>query len=386
MSESINNNENIVQWDSHYENSDEQLISIISNIKKQILVIGVGGAGNNTISRLQELCLDEIETLAINTDAQDLFHTNSNYKLLIGEELTGGMGAGNDWRIAEQAAELDVERIRKFLNKKVIFIICGLGGGTGTGATPVLAREAKKNGAIVIVICTIPFKVEGENKRITANLGLKRIDQYVDSIIPIRNDKLLKLFPNIPILNAFKIIDEVIVNCIKTVFNIISKCGLINLDLADLINIFSRKNNEEENMGFIGMAEVSLKDFELILQSNQKSSSETKSDLLNKILRRQAIKALENPLLDIDINEIKSCVVSISSNQNLTLKNLNEILTVISSKINPNAKIKIGTIIDAALDKIQIYIIGQGSSSPYVFQAKYITKDLPFKTHAEFIL
>ncbi|MHA1341907.1 MAG: cell division protein FtsZ [Promethearchaeota archaeon] len=369
--------------------SDEELQKIVSDLKKQILIIGIGGAGNNTISKLQEIGLEYAETLAVNTDAHDLYYTLSDKKLLIGKEITGGLGAGNDWKIGEQAAESDIERIKDVVKRKVIFITCGLGGGTGTGASHIFAREAKKAGALVIVICTLPFKMEGVQKTIVANQGLKKISKYADSIIPIRNEKLLLVHPDIPILKGFKIIDEVLIKSVKAVVDVVSKCGFINLDLADICNVLgsNHKNHciDQQKMGFIGMSEVFFKDIEAFIEKYSKNNTNNLSEnnnenLLDKIFEEQALKALENPLLDIDPKNITSCIISISANQNITLRNLNKILGTISSMINSNAKIKIGAIINPKLDKIQISIIGQTGITPSIFQAKNIENEEIFNS------
>ncbi|MGV9204782.1 MAG: cell division protein FtsZ, partial [Promethearchaeia archaeon] len=210
--------------------TDQYLADLLDVVKVRSLAVGVGGAGNNSISRLQETDLSEMNTLTINTDAKDLYYSNADKKLLIGKEMCNGLGSGNDPQIGEEAAKEDSERLRNALNADIIFLTCGLGGGTGTGAAPIVAREAKKNGSLVVSFCTIPFKSEGSIRRQRAKEGLKNLIKYSDTLIPIPNDNLLSIIPDAPLLTCFKVLDEVIVRTLGEVMSLVHKCGVVNID------------------------------------------------------------------------------------------------------------------------------------------------------------
>lgn len=355
------------------EDTDETISTVLESIKTKTIVIGVGGAGNNAISRLQETGISGAITLAVNTDAQDLFYANADQKLLIGKSITAGLGAGNDPKIGERSAESDLDRIKKIVaEKNIVFITCGLGGGTGTGAAPIIAREAKSAGALVITFCTLPFKMEGEVKRIIAYKGLSRLSKYSDTIIPIPNENLLKLVPDITLMKGFRIMDEILIRSVKSIVDLVSNCGLIHLDLADVRSVLTK---QEDGTGYIGLSEISLE------KLNLDNKEETK-----KILRQKTLKALNNPLLENDPSKIVSCLVSIMGNQNLTLSQVNEIMSTVSNSISPRAKVKMGAMIDPKFTSIKVSIIGLGQKSPYLVQAEHIENDQPLSTIAKFAI
>lgn len=331
-----------------YPNSlydDEQYLSdLVKILKARSLVVGIGGAGNNTISRLEEMGLKNVETLNINTDANDLYYSNSKQKVLIGKERCNGLGSGNDPFIGLDAAIEDTDRLKKALNADIIFLTCGLGGGTGTGAAPIIAREAKKNNAIVVTFCTIPFRSEGLQRRMRAKTGLAQLAEYSDTLIPIPNDNLLKIIPNAPILTCFKVMDEVLTRTIREVLNTINGCGLVNVDFADVKRIFQKTG--EYPSGIIGVTESFGKSQDLI---------------------KKAKLALHNPLLNPDTQQVDNCLVSISGNHRLSLSKVDKILTTISKEVPESAKIKFGTNMVPDLgSKIRIMALGKGPISPYV--------------------
>jgi cell division protein FtsZ len=347
----------------NFGDSDEYLSTLLQRLRTRTIIIGVGGAGNNAISRLQEEGVQNAITVAVNTDAHDLFYTNSDCKLLIGKEITAGLGAGNNPEMGEKAAEQDISRIRDLVKKDIVFITCGLGGGTGTGAAPVIAREAKKAGALVIVFCTLPFKMEGETKRIIASKGLLRLAKYSDTIIPLPNEKLINLVPNLTLIKGFKVMDEILIRSVKGLVDLVSNCGLVNLDLADVKSVLSKS---DQYYGFIGHCEIGMN--KLVDQSGEPYSKEQ----VSKILRERTIKALKNPLLDQDPTQIKSILVSIIGNHSLTLTQVNEIVTAVSEQVSTDAKLKFGTIIDPNINVIKIHFIGQGAKSQYITMAEHL--------------
>ncbi len=329
-----------------YDN-DEYLSDLLNVLRIKSLVVGVGGAGNNTVSRLQDVGISDTDTLNINTDAHDLYYSNSSKKILIGKEICNGLGSGNDPTMGQEAAEEDSKRIAQSLNADIVFLTCGLGGGTGTGAAPVVAREAKKNGSMVVSFCSLPFDSEGSERKYRAMRGLRDLATFSDSIIPIPNNNLLQIVPDAPILTCFKIMDEVLVRFIKEVTNLINNCGLVNIDFADVKKVFQKQGKYPT--GLIGLTE---------------SFGET-SDLINK-----SKLAVHNPLLKPDIEQVDKCLVSVSSDHHLTLSNIDNIISTISREIPDEAQLKFGTSMDPTLgSKIKIMALGRGPVSPYIKDA-----------------
>jgi cell division protein FtsZ len=214
---------------------DKELEQLVKRQGARVKVIGCGGGGGNSVSRMREIGIKGCEVMAINTDAQDLLYTNADVKILIGRELTGGLGAGSNPKIGEEAAKESESEIKKRLaNADLVFITCGLGGGTGTGSAPVVADLAKKAGALVIGVVTLPFTVEGQKRIENAQYGLERLEQIADTLIVVPNDKLLELAPELPIQTAFKVADEILTNAVKGIAELITSAGLVNLDFADV--------------------------------------------------------------------------------------------------------------------------------------------------------
>ena len=333
---------------------DKYLSDLLKILKIKSVVIGIGGAGNNTVSRMQDIGSKFVETLNINTDAHDLYYSNANKKLLIGKEICNGLGSGNDPSIGAAAAEEDIERISEILKADVVFLAFGLGGGTGTGAAPIIAREAKKNKATVVTFCSIPFTSEGKERRNRAKTGLKEIIENTDCLIPIPNDNLLRFNKKIPILTGFKIMDEVLIRCIREILNLINNCGLINIDYADVKKIFEKKG--ELPSGLIGITE----------------SYGEESDLIKK-----AKLALHNPLLEPDPMQVDKCIVSVSGDHKLSLSKIDKIIATITDEIPEEASLKFGTALDPSLkSKVRIMALGRGPISPYV-QASMNGTDFP---------
>ena len=340
-------------YDNSYDN-DSYLSDLLNVLKLKTVVVGVGGAGNNTVSRLSDMGVLGTETLNINTDAHDLYYSNSKNKILIGKDRCKGLGSGNNPLIGLEAAEEDSKRLREVLNADIVFLTCGLGGGTGTGAAPIIAREAKKNNALVVTFCSIPFKSEGNQRRMRAKLGLKKLAKYSDSIIPIPNDNLLKLIPTAPILTCFKVLDEILVRSIKEIVNLVNSYGLINIDFADVRKILEKSS--EYPSGLIGITET------------------TGNDLIQK-----SKMAIHNPLLNPNTNEVDRCIISVSSNHNLSLSNVDKIVSTISHEVPDSCKIKFGTAMDPNLEKIRIMVLGKGPISPYVKSAVDAEDNISFQ-------
>ncbi|MEM2139290.1 MAG: cell division protein FtsZ, partial [Candidatus Woesearchaeota archaeon] len=214
---------------------DKELEELLAKQRATIKVVGCGGGGNNTINRITEVGVTGAETIAVNTDAQDLLYTAADKKILIGKELTKGLGAGSIPKIGEEAAREQESEIKNALQgADMVFITCGLGGGTGTGSAPVVAEVAKKLGSLVVGIVTMPFSMEGNRRYENAVLGLEKLEKNVDTLIVIPNDKLLELAPDLPLHTAFKVADEILTNAVKGIAELVTKTGLVNLDFADI--------------------------------------------------------------------------------------------------------------------------------------------------------
>jgi len=210
--------------DSNLKIQDEELQSILSAHRTLIRVVGAGGAGNNTISHLKEVGINGVETIAVNTDAQDLLFCNSDNKILIGRNVSHGLGSGSDPQVGEEAARENEEDIRSSLEgSDLVFVTCGLGGGTGTGAAPVIAEIAKSLNALTISVITLPFSEEGVLRRDNALKGLEMLRKNSDTVIVVQNNRLLDLVPNLPLKAAFKVADEILVNAVKGITELVTE-------------------------------------------------------------------------------------------------------------------------------------------------------------------
>ncbi len=317
---------------------DQELESLLQKQSARVKVIGCGGGGGNCVSRMKEIGIKGCEIMAINTDAQDLLYTNVDSKILIGRELTHGLGAGSNPKIGEQAAKESEQEIKKKLAETdLAFITCGLGGGTGTGSAPVVAEIAKKSGALTIGVVTLPFTVEGQKRIENAQYGLERLASITDTLIVIPNDKLLEIAPELPIHTAFKVADEILTNAVKGITELITKAGLVNLDFADVKAVMSNGG-----VSLIGIGE---------------SDSQDRA--------KEAIeKALNNPLLDVDINDATGALVNIIGGNDMSLDEYKEIMEIVGKKISPEAKLISGAQISPDMENtIKVLIIITGVKS-----------------------
>jgi cell division protein FtsZ len=326
--------------------SDNDLIEMLEHNKAKIMVVGCGGGGSNTIERMAEIGIEGAITLALNTDAQDLLTTKSDKKILIGKKLTRGLGAGSDPQIGESAARESGEEITDVLKgSDLVFITCGLGGGTGTGSAPVAAEIAKSCKALTVAVVTLPFTVEGKKRMENAMFGLERLQEHTDTIIVIPNDKILEIAPDLPINAAFKVADEVLTNAVKGITEMVTKPGLINLDFADLRTILSRGG-----AAMIGLGE-----------STRAESGEAR-----------ALEAVENaltsPLLDVDISGANRALVNVTGGSEMTLREAEMVVETVSTKIHSSSHIIWGAMVDESLPKnhIQAMVVIAGGRFPYL--------------------
>ena len=313
------------EFSSDVKEIDKELAELLKKQSAKIKVIGVGGGGGNSLSRMQEIGIKGGELIAINTDAQDLLYSNADQKILIGKELTQGLGAGSNPKIGAEAAKESEQEIKKKLSgSDMIFITCGLGGGTGTGAAPVVASLAKKQGALTIGVVTTPFTIEGRKRLENATDGLERMESVVDTLIVIPNDKLLELAPDLPLHTAFKIADEILTNAVKGVTELVTVAGLVNLDFADVKAVMVNGG-----VSLIGMGE---------------------SDSTNRALEAVE-KAITNPLLDVDISNATGALVNIIGGPSMSLDECKLIIEQVGNKLSPEAKMIWGAQIAQDMDK-----------------------------------
>ncbi|MCD6237456.1 MAG: cell division protein FtsZ [Thermoplasmata archaeon] len=301
----------------------KELEELLSSLTTTIRVIGCGGAGTNTIDRCVEEGITGADLIALNTDAQHLLISNAPTKILIGRHITRGLGAGSLPQVGEEAA-LDSEAdIRNAVEgSDMVFVTCGLGGGTGTGSAPVVARLAKESGALTIGVVTMPFSVEGIIRMENAESGLKRLKEACDTVIVIPNDKLLTIVPNLALNDAFKVADEILMRSIKGITEMITMPGLVNLDFADLKTVMKRGG-----VAMIGLGEA-----------------EGENKAINAVA-----EALNSPLLDVDISEATGALINVMGGDDMTISEAEKVVEELYAKIDPNARIIWGTTVNPEL-------------------------------------
>lgn len=318
----------------------EELEAILQRAKAKIISVGCGGAGCNTISRMMGVGIRGAQTIAVNTDAQDLLYTTADRKILIGRDITGGLGAGNNPERGEAAAREDEATIKDHVyGADLVFITCGLGGGTGTGSAPVVAEIAKKLGALTVAVVTLPFTVEGTRRRLNAELGLGKLRTVSDTVVVIPNDKLLQLAPDLPIGAAFKVSDQLLIDAIKGTTEMITTPGLINLDFADVRTVL--KNG---GVAMIGIGE---------------------SDTANR--SSEAVEeALNSPLLDVDVTGARGALVNIVGSPDMTLEEAQKIVSRVSESLDQDAHVIWGAQVSQEMkNAVRVMVVLSGVHSPY---------------------
>ncbi len=304
---------------------DKELEEVLAGLTTTIKVIGCGGAGTNTISRCVASQIIGAELIALNTDAQHLLLADAPNKVLIGRRLTRGLGAGSLPQIGEEAAKESEQDIRDAIGRAdMVFVTCGLGGGTGTGSSPIVAQICKEAGALTIGVVTLPFSVEGVIRMENAETGLKRLRDICDTVIVIPNDKLLDIVPNLSLNAAFKAADEVLMRSIKGITEMITTPGLVNLDFADLKTIMKRGG-----VAMIGLGEA-----------------EGENKAVNAV-----VEALNSPLLEVDISAATGALVNVTGGEDMTISEAERVVKEIYSRVDPNARIIWGTTVDSNLKR-----------------------------------
>ncbi len=306
----------------------------------RIVVIGVGGAGNNTVTRLMEMGVVGAECIAVNTDALHLRTSKAHQKILIGEKLTKGLGVGGDPKLGREAIEESKKHIEELLsNADIVFITAGLGGGTGTGAAPVIAKIARKKGAITVGVVTTPFRIE-KGRIEYASLALTELRRHCDTVVVIDNNKLMKLVPQLPINDAFRVADQVLANMIKGITETISSPSLINLDLADFKTVARRGG-----VAVIGVGE---------------------SDAPNRA--EEAVRnALRSPLLDVDYFGAKGALIHVTGDSQMTIEEANRVGEIVTEMMDKNALVIWGARVNPELNgKLKVTLVMTGINSPHI--------------------
>lgn len=324
------------------EMTDEQLRDILDDLQTNITVVGCGGGGGNTINRMMEEGIHGAKLVAANTDVQHLVEIESDVKILIGQQKTRGRGAGSVPQVGEEAALESQDEIRDAIQgSDMVFVTAGLGGGTGTGSAPVVAKAARDVGALTIAIVTTPFTAEGEVRRTNAEAGLERLRDVADTVIVVPNDRLLDSVGKLPVRQAFKVADEVLMRSVKGITELITKPGLVNLDFADVRTVM-----EKGGVAMIGLGES---------DSDAKAQDAVKS-------------ALRSPLLDVDIANANSALVNVTGGADMSIEEAEGVVEEIYDRIDPDARIIWGTSIDERLEgAMRTMIVVTGVDSPQIY-------------------
>ena len=302
----------------------------------QIKVVGVGGGGNNAVNRMIDANLKGVQFIAVNTDKQALFSSKAEFKIQIGEKITKGLGAGANPEIGKKSAEESRDEIRQALNgADMVFVTAGMGGGTGTGAAPIVAEIAKEMGILTVGVVTKPFGFEGKVRRQHAEIGIESLGETVDTLVTIPNDRLLQVVEKkASIMQAFQVADDVLRQGVQGISDLISIPGLVNLDFADVKTIMYEK----------GLAHMGI----------GKATGENRA-------REAAQMAIQSPLLETTINGSKGVLLNITGGTDLGLFEINEAAELVSEAADSDANIIFGAVIDDDMkDEIRITVIATG--------------------------
>jgi cell division protein FtsZ len=328
--------------DGFGDQTDEELREVLDDLETQITVFGCGGAGCNTVNRIHEAGIEGANLVAANTDVQHLVEIDAERKILMGEDRTSGRGAGSLPQVGEEAALESQEEIQdSVMGSDMVFVTAGLGGGTGTGSAPVVAKAAREAGALTIAIVTTPFTAEGEVRRTNAEAGLERLRDVSDTVIVVPNDRLLDSVGKLPVKKAFKVADEVLMRSVKGITELITKPGLVNLDFADVRTVM-----QQGGVAMIGLGESG---------SGTRSTDSVKG-------------ALRSPLLDVDISGANSALVNVTGGPDMSIEEAEGVVEEIYERIDPDARIIWGTSVDESLDgTMRTMIVVTGVDSPQIY-------------------
>jgi cell division protein FtsZ len=311
------------------EKEKEKKSFLTKNIR--IKIIGVGGAGGNVVTRMKEKKVEGVEFITINTDTQGLHNTKADIKLQIGKEVCRGLGAGMDPARGREAAEESIEEINQVIQgADIIFLTCGLGGGTGTGASSIVANLAKQSGALVIAVATRPFVFEGERRLEIAEDGWNRLFNEVDALVTIPNDRIFNLIDErTPILEAFVKVDDVLRQGVEGIVNLIAYPGLINLDFANLKTILTGAGSTLLGIG--------------------KSTGQERA-------KKAASLAISSPLLDISVDGARRVLFNVAGGKDMSLVEIHDAARIITESIAKDAQVVFGASFDNDLRKGEIKV------------------------------
>jgi cell division protein FtsZ len=316
---------------------DEEILKFIQqeDTRQRVYVVGCGGSGTNTLDRVFQMGINGVDLVAMNTDAKHLLKVRAHKKILLGKKTTGGRGAGSNPQVGEASAKESMDEIKNCIqDSAMVFITCGMGGGTGTGSAPIVAEAAKSAGALTIAIVTLPFASEGKVRMENAMQGLEKLKKHTDTLIVIKNDKLLSLVPDLPLNTAFKVCDEVLAGSVKGIAELITKSGLVNVDFADLRTILT-----QAGFAVIGLGEASM---DAKHEDRAKVAVET---------------ALTSPLLDADISTSTRALINVVGGEDMTLKEAEFVVAEIARRINPTAHIIWGARIEENIKKSSMRVL-----------------------------
>lgn len=342
-------------------------ITPVANIK----VIGVGGGGGNAVNRMVKAGLKGIEFISVNTDAQALYHSEAPTKINVGRATTRGLGAGSNPDIGRQAAEESLDEIRDAIEgSDMVFITCGLGGGTGTGASPVIADLAREMGILTVAVVTKPFSFEGQRRKTQAGEGLENLKSKVDTLITIPNDKILSIIDKkTPLNDAFTVVDDVLRQGVQGIADLITVHGMINVDFADVKAVMENAGSALMGIGY--------------------GTGESRA-------AEAAKAAVESPLLELSIDGAKGVLFNITGGNDLSMFEVDEAAKVITEAADPEANIIFGAVInDSYTGEVKITVVATGFdykqtegsivrprsafSSPSIPSTSNKTEDLPIK-------
>lgn len=314
---------------------DEDLLKFIEETEQKIYIIGSGGSGCNTLDRVFELGISGVNLVGMNTDAKHLLHVRANKKVLLGKKVSKGRGAGSNPVVGEESAKEAIEDIKNSIpDASMVFITCGMGGGTGTGSAPIIAEAAKSMGALTVAVVTLPFTSEGKIRMENAINGIEKLKKHTDTLIVIKNDKLLNLVPDLPLNTAFKVCDEVLAGSVKGIAELVTKSGLVNVDFADLRTILV-----DGGFAVIGLGEASL-------------------DAKQEDRARVAVEtALNSPLLDADVSTSTRALINVIGGEDMSLKEAEYVVAETAKKINPNAHIIWGARVNENIKKSSMRVL-----------------------------
>jgi len=328
---------------------DEELIEYLKNLKPRIRVLGLGGAGSNTVNRLYDMVPEGVELIAANTDAQHLLTVRAHRKILLGRMTTRGLGAGANPDLGRDATREAMEALRASIEgSDLVIVTAGLGGGTGTGGMPLVARMAKELGALTVAVVSLPFSAEGRRRWENAVLGLKALEDATDSTIVLPNDKILEIVPKLPVDRAFRVMDMVLATSIKGITDLVSKPGIVNLDFNDLRTVM-----EDSGYAMIGLGEA---------EGDERAKDATE-------------EALGSPFVEADTSTAIGALINVYGDESMTVQEAEQVAEIVQERTSPRTRIIWGATVDPSLgQKMRVLVILTGIVLPYIHGEKSILK------------